>query len=67
MRLSHLIEEINEQLVITANNSTISDIEDLLTIRTDNYMSIADSKYAVQETPKHLIDDNLSRQSSIRN
>lgn len=44
IRLSHMIEEINEQLVITVSNSSIQDIEDLISIPTDNFMSVADGK-----------------------
>lgn len=49
-QLSKLIEEINEQLVITVNRTNIIDVQDVSTIPTDNLMAICDSKSLLQPT-----------------
>lgn len=61
-QLSKLLEEINKQLVITATQAKINDVEDITSIPTDNLMAICDSKMLSQ--PKQISDDNQSATSS---
>lgn len=57
-QLSKLIEEINEQLVITVNQTNILDVQDVSSIPTDNLMAICDSKSRLQ--PTQVTEENQS-------
>jgi len=49
-------------LVITATQAKINDVEDIMSIPTDNLMAICDSKMLLQ--PTQISDDNKSATSS---
>ena len=61
-QLSKLIEEINKQLVVTATQCKIDDVEDMSSIPTDNLMAICDSKMILKATQNN--DGNKSANSS---
>ena len=61
-QLSKLIEEINEQLVITVNQTNILDVQEVTSIPTDNLMAICDSKSLLQPTQTN--EDQQSEASS---